>query len=106
MGSRLKFQYLRSESYRRFVASFECFACRIQGQSQACHSNQSRHGKGKSIKASDEFIFPLCIRHHREHDQCLDMTKEERDEIEERYIVEMQARANAHGWINGQRRPV
>jgi hypothetical protein len=104
VGARPKFSYVRSKPYLRFVASFECFACRIQGQSQAAHSNQAKHGKGKSIKASDEFCFPLCIRHHAEHDQCLEMTKAERDEIEDRYITEMLARANARGWVNGRKK--
>jgi hypothetical protein len=34
----------RSESYRRFVAGFGCFACGIEKWSQCAHSNQARHG--------------------------------------------------------------
>ena len=34
--------------------------------SQAAHSNSAKHGKGRSIKASDEFTVPLCHScHHR-----------------------------------------
>ena len=106
MGARPKFSYVRSEAYRRFCASLACFVCGVEGQSNACHPNSSRYGKGKSIKASDAFIFPLCIRHHREHDQCLEMSKSERDAIEDEYIQKMQAIAAEAGWINGQRRPV
>ena len=104
MGARPKFTYVRSEPYRRFVASFPCFACGIEGHSQAAHSNQSRHGKGGSVKASDEFTFPLCIPHgdhqgcHTLHDLCIDMTKAERREKEDRYIERMRAFAERDGW--------
>jgi hypothetical protein len=101
MGARPKYVYVRSEPYRRFVASQACFACGIEGQSQACHSNQAKHGKGRSIKASDVFTWPLCVRHHREHDQCLEMTKAERDAIEDEYIQRMQTLAA--GWVGGKR---
>lgn len=108
MGARPKFAYLRSKPYRMFCSSLECFCCRIQGYSQAAHSNQARHGHGRGIKASDEYIWPLCAARpghqgcHYLHDNCIDMTKAERDELEEAYILEMQARANARGWINGR----
>ena len=32
--------------------------------SQAAHSNSAKHGKGRSIKASDEFTVPLCQSCH------------------------------------------
>jgi len=32
--------------------------------SQAAHSNSSEHGKGRGIKASDEFTIALCFRCH------------------------------------------
>jgi hypothetical protein len=103
LGARPKFAYVRSEPYRRYVASQACFACGIEGQSNACHPNSARFGKGKAIKASDIFVFPLCIRHHREHDQCLDMTKAERDAIEDEYIQRMQTLAADAGWVGGKK---
>jgi hypothetical protein len=103
LGARPKFSYVRSEPYRRYVASQACFACGIEGQSQACHSNQAKHGKGGSIKASDVFTWPLCVRHHREHDQCLEMTKAERDSIEDEYIQRMQTLAAEAGWVGGKK---
>lgn len=34
--------------------------------SQAAHSNSAKHGKGRSIKSSDQFTVPLCHScHHR-----------------------------------------
>jgi len=99
-----KFRYWRSKSYLRWVASLPCVACGIEGYSQAAHSNQAKHGKGKSVKASDEFTFPLCAPHgghmgcHQMHDLAIGWTKAERDETEDRYIARTWADAQAHGW--------
>ena len=35
----------------------------------ACHSNQSKHGKGMALKAADEFTVPGCYSCHMELDQ-------------------------------------
>lgn len=35
----------------------------------AAHSNQSIHGKGRGVKASDQFVAALCFRCHSELDQ-------------------------------------
>lgn len=43
-----------------------------------CHSNQARHGKGMGIKASDKFTVPGCWLCHRELDQGLSMTREQK----------------------------
>ena len=37
--------------------------------SQAAHSNSAKHGKGRSIKASDEFTIPLCFKCHAAFDR-------------------------------------
>jgi hypothetical protein len=99
-----KFQYWRSHAYLRWVASLPCIACGIEGFSQAAHSNQAKHGKGRSIKASDEFTFPLCAPHfwmmgcHYMHDNCIDMPKAARDAIEDGYIARTWAEAAQFGW--------
>lgn len=41
-----------------------------------CHSNQSRHGKGMGLKASDKFTVPGCHECHRELDQGSSMTRD------------------------------
>lgn len=98
-----KFQYLRSKPYRRYVASKACFGCGIEDWSQAAHPNQSKYGKGGRIKAGDQFCFPLCAPRygllgcHQQLDLCIDMTKDERDEMEDRYVERMQAMAIADG---------
>jgi hypothetical protein len=48
---------LRSEPYRRWVASLACAHCGRAGPSQCAHGDE---GKGMAIKAGDETCFPLC----------------------------------------------
>ena len=48
---------LRSEAYRRAVASLPCIHCGIEGYSQCAHANT---GKGTGTKSSDTESFPLC----------------------------------------------
>lgn len=46
-----------------------CCECGASPRSQAAHSNFGIHGKGKGIKASDEYTIPLCHSCHRKLDQ-------------------------------------
>lgn len=48
---------VRSEPYRRLVASLGCIYCGIEGFTQHAHANT---GKGAGIKTDDRFAFPLC----------------------------------------------
>ena len=48
---------VRSEAYRRVVASLPCAICGVHGYSQAAHANQ---GKGMGMKACDLTLFPAC----------------------------------------------
>lgn len=95
-----KARIVRSESYRRWVASLPCIACGIEGFSQAAHAN---HGKGLGMKTCDLMTFPLCAPHgfhmgcHAMHDQCLDMTRDERRELEARYVSRVQEMARQAG---------
>ena len=88
----------RSESYRRYVASFECFGCGIEGYSQAAHPNQ---GKGLGMKTDDRMCFPLCCVRpdhmgcHQMHDLCVDMDRATRRELEIGYVNRMQQIARA-----------
>ena len=45
------------------------------------HSNLSKHGKGRGIKASDAFAASLCFACHMELDQGSKMTREEREQM-------------------------
>ena len=48
---------LRSEAYRRLVASLPCAHCGRPGPSQAAHGDE---GKGMGSKSSDDTCYPLC----------------------------------------------
>lgn len=50
----------RSVSHRMTVAELPCVACGRRGRSQAAHLNLLAGGKGKSLKASDALVIPLC----------------------------------------------
>lgn len=79
---------VRSEPYRRLVASLPCIACGIQGYSQHAHANQ---GKGMALKVDDRFAFPLCAARpgavgcHAALDQGAMFAKAARREIEQEW---------------------
>jgi hypothetical protein len=94
----------RSEKYRRYVASHDCFECGLSGHSQAAHAN---YGKGRGLKTDDSLCFPLCatlpmrVGCHDQHDQLIDMTLDERREREAIYVAQMQGIADREGWTLG-----
>lgn len=49
---------MRSEAYRRAVASLPCAHCGIEGYSQHAHENGP--GKAKGMKVDDRRAMPLC----------------------------------------------
>ena len=49
------------------IRKLPCVRCG-NPNSQAAHSNSAKHGKGRSIKASDEFTVPLCHSCHFQFD--------------------------------------
>jgi hypothetical protein len=73
-----KFSYFRSKAHLKNVANLPCQNCYIEGQTQAAHSNWSEHGKGRGIKASDEYTAALCQTCHMELDSGARLTKEQR----------------------------
>ncbi len=59
-----KREYVRSETYRRWVATLPCAHCGIVGFSQCAHSDDNgAGGKGMGIKASDDTCYPACGPH-------------------------------------------
>ena len=65
------------------VRDLDCmfdFPHQCNGPSVACHSNQLRDGKGKSIKAHDFRIAAGCPAAHYEIDQGKAFSREERIE--------------------------
>ena len=53
------------------IRALPCCQCGSSPRSQAAHSNFGIHGKGKGIKASDEYTIPLCVVCHQNLDQNL-----------------------------------
>ena len=53
------------------IRALSCCNCGASPRSQAAHSNFGIHGKGKGIKASDEYTIPLCVTCHQGLDQNL-----------------------------------
>ena len=50
------------------VRSLPCVKCG-NPNSQAAHSNSAKHGKGRSIKSSDQYTIPLCFKCHAAFDR-------------------------------------
>ena len=101
---------VRSEAYRRAVASLPCINCGVPGHSQCAHSNS---GKGAGIKASDLQSFPLCTVHpgadgrlvqgcHENFDQGALFTKDVRRELEPVWAADTRRKLLAMGlWPKG-----
>ena len=74
-----KFAYLRSAP---LMKAYRCIPCQHCGTDDGtvcgAHSNWAEHGKGRSIKASDEFCASLCFRCHAELDQGKYLNADER----------------------------
>ena len=77
--SYLKTQYVRNKRLLEVVASLNCQNCGHY-QSQAAHSNW-HGGKGRGIKASDNYVAALCQSCHHNVDQGNELTKDERQTI-------------------------
>jgi hypothetical protein len=73
-----KMKYTRNANLLRLIASIPCQICGFH-LSQAAHSNW-HGGKGRGIKASDEYCAALCQSCHHEIDQGNELSKEERIE--------------------------
>ena len=77
--SYLKTQYVRNKRLLEVVASLQCQHCGHY-QSQACHSNW-HGGKGRGIKASDNYVAALWQKCHYEVDQGVRLSKAERQDM-------------------------
>lgn len=74
-----KFPYVRSPKLMQAYRKIPCQHCGIDdGTVCGAHSNQAEHGKGRSIKASDDKAASLCARCHMDVDQGRTMSRTER----------------------------
>ena len=75
-----KIDYVRSARLMGAYRLIPCQCCgRDDGTVVGAHSNQAIHGKGRSIKASDQYCASLCTRCHAALDQGRDMNRAERN---------------------------
>ena len=76
-----KTKYLRDKNRLEACRTLPCQHCGAEdGTVVAAHSNQSIHGKAKSLKASDEFVAALCFTCHANLDQGK-MSKDEKSQM-------------------------
>lgn len=74
-----KFEYVRSKKLMDAYRMIPCQHCGIDdGSVCGCHSNWSKHGKGRGIKASDEYCASLCGLCHFMLDRGASLTADER----------------------------
>ena len=59
---------MRSPKWLADIRKLPCVRCG-NPDSQAAHSNSAKHGKGRGVKASDQFTVPLCHSCHSAFDQ-------------------------------------
>lgn len=78
-----------------------CMACGayVESGCEPAHSNQARHGKGKSIKASDVFFAAVCNACHYEIDQGALPTQDERRELWQRAFEATLLELWERGWL-------
>lgn len=103
-GSFPKSQPVRSEAYRRAVASLPCVICGIAGQSQAAHGSGAGTAvcKGMGIKSCDLTCAPFCVPHHQQLDQGAMFSKAVRHQLEPAWAADTQRKIHAMGkWPKG-----
>lgn len=77
-----KFPYIRSPALLKACREIACTNCgRDDGTVCAAHSNQAKHGKGRSIKASDIYVASLCCICHSALDQGSRMSRADRERM-------------------------
>ena len=99
---------VRSEAYRRAVASLPCIACGIQGYSQAAHLPP----EAKGMKQSDLLTFPLCCTRvgiagcHQDYDQYRLFPRDAAMTVGRAWAADTQRRIKAMGmWPNNLQFP-
>ena len=77
---------MRSPKRLAEIRKLPCVKCG-NPSSQAAHSNSAKHGKGRSIKASDEFTIPLCAICHAAFDRFELGNRAESEAMFEKWLV-------------------
>src|SRR5690606_24565320 len=75
------------------IRKLPCIRCG-NPNSQAAHSNSAKHGKGRSIKSSDQFTVPLCHSCHFQFDTFQLGTRAESEAMFDRWLVKIELMLN------------
>ena len=75
------------------VRKLPCVKCG-QSPSQAAHSNSAKHGKGRSIKSSDQYTIPLCFSCHHKFDTFQLGNRAESEAMFEKWLVKTELMLN------------
>ena len=84
---------MRSPKRLAEIRKLPCVRCG-NPNSQAAHSNSSRDGKGRGIKASDAFVIPLCFKCHAAFDRFELGNRAESEAMFERWLVKTELMTN------------
>ena len=68
------------------VRKLPCVRCG-NPNSQAAHSNSARHGKGRGIKSSDQYVIPLCFSCHFQFDTFQLGSRAESEAMFEKWLI-------------------
>ena len=79
---------MRNASRLAAIRKLPCVKCG-NPNSQAAHSNSAKHGKGRSIKASDQFTIPLCAICHAAFDRFELGNRAESEAMFEKWLVKV-----------------
>ncbi|HGX3401708.1 TPA: hypothetical protein ACNH0W_003279 [Acinetobacter nosocomialis] len=84
---------MRSTKRLNEIRALPCVRCGYP-HSQAAHSNSSKHGKGRGIKASDLYTVPLCHVCHAAFDKFELGTRQESEVMFERWLEKTERMLN------------
>ena len=84
---------MRSPKRLAEIRKLRCVRCG-NPNSQAAHSNSAKHGKGRSIKASDAFVIPLCAICHAAFDRFELSNRAESEAMFEKWLVRAERMLN------------
>ncbi|MBF6763320.1 DUF968 domain-containing protein [Acinetobacter baumannii] len=84
---------MRSTKRLNEIRALPCVRCG-QSPSQAAHSNSSKHGKGRGIKANDLYTVPLCYVCHAAFDKFELGTRQESETMFERWLEKTERMLN------------
>lgn len=78
------------------IRKLPCIRCGLPAPSQAAHSNSSKHGKGRGIKASDLYTVPLCYVCHSSFDKFELGTRQESEAMFEQWLEKTERMLKSH----------